>query len=175
MAVRSKLKQVGSFAAGVFDLKRGTRMERSERIRSGRQSVEVRMLKSFRVSASVPELELAVTLDATGGPLDALLVVESNLGLPGGVADGTVAGIPLAEPANLGERLEVTLQQPLAGVRYSLRVAKGTRVWYYPIETVNNSEGGYERIVQGACLMAVRAIQLGASPVRLRFRLRSLG
>ena len=174
VAVRSKLKQIGGFAAGAFDLKRGTRMERSERIRVGRRSVEVRMLKSFRVSATVPELELAITLAATGGPVEALLVVESNLGLPGGVADGTVAGIPLLEPADLGERAEVTLRQPLAGVGYSLRVAKGTRVWYYPIETVNNSEGGYERIVQGACLLAVRPVQLGASPVRLRFRLRSL-
>jgi alpha-amylase len=159
----------------VFDLKRGGQMERSERIRANRRSIEVRMRKSLRVSAAVSELELAVTLDVMGGPLNALLVVESNLGLPGGVADGTVAGIPLAEPADLGERAEVTLQQPLAGVRYSLRVAKGARVWYYPIETVNNSEGGYERIVQGACLMAVRPVQLGASPVRLRFRLRSLG
>ena len=52
-------------------------------------------------------------------------------------------------------------------------MAKGGRVWYYPIETVNNSESGYERIVQGACLLAVRPIRIGDAPVKLRFRLRS--
>jgi 4-alpha-glucanotransferase len=172
-AVRARLPELGGFASGAFDLKRGATMERSERIEAGRRSVMVRMAKSFRVSASVPELELNVTLSSEGGPLDALLVVESNLGLPGGVGDGSVASRPLKQPADLGTLSEVVLRQPQAQVEYRLQVAKGGRVWYYPIETVNNSENGYERIVQGACLLAVHPVRLGGAAVKLRFRLRS--
>ncbi len=173
-AVRTALPELGDFAAGAFTLKQGATMERTERVGAGRRSTLVRMAKSFRVNASVADLELAITLTAEGGPLDALLVVESNLGLPGGVADGSIGGQPLVRPADLGRRSEVALSQPGAGVEYRLQVAKGGRVWYYPIETVNNSDSGYERIVQGACLLAVHPVRLGAVPVKLRFRLRSL-
>ena len=172
-AVRSQLSELGNFGSGAFDLKRGATMERTERVESGRRAIEVRMAKSFRVSASTPDLELNVTLTGDGGRLDALLVVESNLALPGGVADGTVGGRRLGKPADLGALTEVVLNQPRAGAEYRLQVPKGGRIWYYPIETVNNSESGYERIVQGACLLAVHPVQLGGAPVKLRFRLRS--
>jgi 4-alpha-glucanotransferase len=172
-AVRSQLWELGNFAAGAFDLRRGATMERTERVESGRHAVEVRMAKSFRVSASVPDLELNVTLNADGGRLDALLVVECNLALPGGVADGTIAGQPLAKPVDLGSVTEVALRQPQAAAEYRFQVPAGGRIWYYPIETVNNSEGGFERIVQGACLLAVHPVRLSSTPVKLRYRLRS--
>jgi hypothetical protein len=174
-AVRSRLPELGNFGAGAFDLKRGATMERTERLKIGRRrSLQVRMAKSFRVSASVPDLELNLTLSAEGGPLDALLVVEANLGLPGGAADGTVAGRPLDRPADLGARTEVALRQPRAEVEYRFQLGKGGRAWYYPVETVNNSDSGYERIVQGACLLAVQPVHIVAAPLKLRFRLRAL-
>ena len=148
-------------------------MERTEEVVAGRSTILVRMAKSFRVSASAPDLELNVTLSGEGAALDALLVVESNLALPGGVKDGTIGGEPLGRPVDLGPRTEVTLRQPRAGAEYRLQVPRRGRVWYYPIETVNNSEGGYERIVQGACILAVHPVRLGGGPVKLRFRLRS--
>jgi 4-alpha-glucanotransferase len=172
-AVRSRLPEVGHFAAGAFELKRGATMERAERVAVGRRSVLVRMAKSFRVSASVPELELNLTLTGEASAIDLLLVVEANLGLPGGVADGSVAGLPLDRPADLGPRTEVALRQPVADVEYRLQLPRGGRAWYYPIETVNNSDSGYERIVQGACLLAVHPVRIGATPVKLRYRLRS--
>jgi len=27
------------------------------------------------------------------------------------------------------------------------------RLWWYPVETISNSEGGFERIYQGLCIM----------------------
>ena len=173
-AVRSRLPELGDFAAGSFTLKRGATMERTERITAGRRTALVRMAKSFRVNASVADLELSLTLSAEGGPLDALLLVESNLGLPGGVADGSIGGRPLNLPVDLGPRTEVALRQPAAGIEYRFQQPQGGRAWYYPVETVNNSDSGYERIVQGACLLAVHPVRLGAAAVKLRFRLRSL-
>ena len=172
-AVRSRLPELGDFAAGSFTLKRGATMERTERITAGRRTALVRMAKSFRVNASVADLELSLTLSAEGGPLDALLLVESNFGLPGGVADGSIGGRPLNLPVDLGPRTEVALRQPAAGIEYRFQQPQGGRAWYYPVETVNNSDSGYERIVQGACLLAVHPVRLGAA-VKLRFRLRSL-
>ena len=32
---------------------------------------------------------------------------------------------------------------------------------------------GYERVVQGACLVAVQPVRLGPKPLRLRYRLRA--
>jgi hypothetical protein len=137
--------------------------------------VSVRMAKSFRISQRDTAIGLDVVLSAQGGSVQAQLVVESNLALPSGPADGQVGGRSLRRPADLGNRSEVTLRQPAAGVRYRLRVARGGRVWYYPVETVNNSESGYERIVQGACLVAVLPVRLGESSTRYSFRLQAIG
>jgi alpha-amylase len=34
-------------------------------------------------------------------------------------------------------------------------------VWRYPIETVSNSDSGFERVYQGSALVAVRKLDLG--------------
>ena len=67
----------------------------------------------------------------------------------------------------------MALRQPIAEVEYRLQLPRAGRAWYYPIETVNNSDSGYERIVQGACVLAVHPVQIGAAPLKLRYRLRS--
>jgi hypothetical protein len=131
------------------------------------------MVKSFRISDRKAAIGLDLVLSAKGGPVKAQLVVESNLALPSGPADGDVGGRTLRRPADLGRRTEVTLRQPAAGVRYRLRLAGGGRAWYYPVETVNNSESGFERIVQGACLLAVVPVTLGERATTYSFRLQA--
>ncbi len=173
-ALRSRLRELGDFAAGPFDLRRQRSMERVEQLRAGGRPLRVRMVKSIRLDPLSPELELRVELKSEGGPVEALLVVESNLALAGAIGDGSVGGRPLERAADLGEREEVVLNQPAAGLEYRLRLPKGGRAWYYPVETVNNSESGYERIVQGACLLAVHRVRLGEGGARFRYRLRSL-
>ena len=173
-AMRSRQRELGGFAAGAFELKRAASMERVERLRLGGRALRIRMTKSFHVDQAGPELELRLTLESEGGPVDALLVVESNLGLLGAVGEGSVGGQPLDQAVDLGERMEVALSQPKAGLEYRLRLGKGGRAWYYPVETVNNSDSGYERIVQGGCLLAVHRVRLGEGVARFRYRLRSL-
>jgi alpha-amylase len=174
-AVRAELTELGGFAAGRFELTGPAAMERTESLTVQGRPVSVRMAKSFRISQRDTAIGLDVVLSAQGGSVQAQLVVESNLALPSGPADGQVGGRSLRRPADLGNRSEVTLRQPAAGVRYRLRVARGGRVWYYPVETVNNSESGYERIVQGACLVAVLPVRLGESSTRYSFRLQAIG
>ena len=172
--MRSRQPELGSFAAGSFESRRPASMERVERLRIGGRALRVRMAKSYRVGQAAPELELRLTLESEGGPADVLLVVESNLALLGAIGDGSVGGRPLDRAADLGERSEVALVQPGAGLEYRLRLGKGGRAWYYPVETVNNSDSGYERIVQGGCLLAVHPVRLGKGVTRFLYRLRSL-
>jgi len=170
-AVRAELDELGDFGGGRFELTGPGAMERSETVSVGGTPVTLRMGKAFRISERETAIGLDVTLDAQGGPLRAVLLVESNLALPAGPDNGDVGGRTLRRSADLGARTEVTLRQPAAGVRYRLRVARGGRVWYYPVETVNNSESGYERIVQGACLLAVIPVRLDEGSAKYTFRL----
>jgi len=170
-AVRSELDELGGFGGGSFEVIGQTAFERTETLAVEGRQATIRMAKSFQVSSRDCSIGLQVTLSADGGPVPALLVVESNLALPAGPVAGDVGGRPLRRPADLGMRGEVTLRQPAAGLRYRLRVAKGSRVWYYPVETVNNSESGYERIVQGACLLAVLPVRLDGVSAKYSFRL----
>ena len=170
-AVRGTIHELGGFAAGGFSLGRGGVMEREER--AGR--TRVRMRRSVHLDAAGQGLELRLTLESSGAALDALLVVESNLGLVASVHEGSVGGHPLDEPLDLGDGSRVVLAQPDGGLEYRLSAPPGSRLWYYPVETVNNSENGYERIVQGACLLALRPVRLGeGDALRLRWRLRAV-
>jgi alpha-amylase len=172
-AVASRLAEIGSFAAGAFEARPGLRLERTEELAIGRRRLRVRMEKTFGVSARRPEVSLALRLSAEGGTGEAWLLVECNLSLPGGAGDGKVGGLRLDLPADLGERVSTTLRQPRAGAGCAFSTPHGGQVWYYPVETVNNSEDGYERVVQGACLVAIQRVRLGA-PVTFRYRIRSL-
>lgn len=173
-AVRGQLVEIGAFAAGEFTVTGELRMERTEKIVRGGFEGHLRMTKRYRVSGTRPSVELDLSLRASPQPFEALLAVEWNLGLPGGPADGDIAGHRLDRPAVLGEIPRVTLRQPLAAAGYRLTLPDGARAWYYPVETVNNSEGGYERIVQGACLMAVIRVRVGQKPLRLRYRIEAI-
>ena len=91
-----------------------------------------------------------------------VVVIGTRLtGSPYYAADGSAAGRPLDQPADLGYLSEVALRQPLAEVEYRLQVAKGGRVWYYPIETVNNSENGFERVYHQGRVAALRQAGYG--------------
>jgi alpha-amylase len=171
-AVRAELDELGDFGGGIFELTGPAAMERSETVSVRGTPITVRMGKAFRISEKETAVGLDVTLSAQGGQLRAVLVVESNLALPAGPADGDVGGRALRRSADLGARTEVSLRQPAARVSYRVRVPDGSKVWYYPVETVNNSESGYERIVQGACVLAVVPVKLGESSTRYSFRLR---
>src|SRR5439155_12393314 len=40
-------------------------------------------------------------------------------------------------------------------------------VWRFPLETVSNSEGGFERTYQGSVIVPLFSLHLGAEPQRL--------
>ncbi|GAC1655967.1 MAG: DUF1926 domain-containing protein [Candidatus Dormibacteraceae bacterium] len=168
-----RLPEIGSFSIGEFSFEVATprvRMKRCETVTSGRHSIQVEMDKDIELATDRTQIELVLQLRGPG--LSALLIVECNIDLPGGANDGDVGGRRLDRPADLGPLRSVVVRQPGAGSRLSLSGPPGGRVWYYPVETVNNSESGYERIVQGACLAWVQPVQPGAGVLRFRYRMR---
>ena len=169
--LRATHRELGGFAAGEFEPGPGDSMTRTA-LAGG---ALVRMRKAIRPAGRGVALELELEVGAERGTLAALLVVESNLALPGGPLDGTVAGRPLDRAADLGQAAELRLEQPGAGAAYRLELPPGARAWYHPVETVNNSEAGYERILQGACLLAALPVTLGPEPLKLRYRLHAGG
>jgi hypothetical protein len=46
------------------------------------------------------------------------------------------------------------------GIRLDTLIQPAADAWISPIRTVSNSEGGFELVYQGSCVVAVRAIRL---------------
>ena len=52
------------------------------------------------------------------------------------------------------------------GIAVATTVSEPADAWWAPVETVSNSEGGFERVYQGAGLLAVVATVLAAGASR---------
>jgi alpha-amylase len=104
-----------------------------------------------------PTLWVAITVVADGA-FTGTLELEMNLNLSGGGgnpdayyrvddeetrhdADGSA---PAGADFHIGNRYE--------GVDIAATADPPAHAWWYPVETVSNSEGGFERIYQGSCL-----------------------
>jgi hypothetical protein len=127
----------------------------------------LRMEKRFQVDRHKPQLDVAVRIEMVSGQrLPALLLLETNLALFAGVddcwleVDRTRQRRRVDRPAALERaswaRLRATGQGDVC-----LKLRPTGRLWYYPVETVNNSEGGFERILQGGCFTAAFPVELG--------------
>jgi len=119
--------------------------------------------KTFRFGGgrSNPTLSLEVALENPGGtPLSFELAVEWNVNMLGGGHN------PAAYyESNAGERTshdisgEVAAATKIAfgndyeGVRVAARPEPAARLTWYPVETVSNSEAGFERVYQGSSLL----------------------
>jgi hypothetical protein len=53
-----------------------------------------------------------------------------------------------------------------AGVALVADLAPPCTLWYFPVETVSNSEGGLERVNQGACLAFLFNLRLAPAESR---------
>ena len=62
------------------------------------------------------------------------------------------------QAVEIAEAVSLVLLQPELATRCTVRISPPARIWYYPVETINNSEHGYERILQGGCLVTLHAV-----------------
>ena len=84
----------------------------------------------------------------------------------------------LNSKGELGGVGEIELVSEPLGMRIRMRFSRPANLWRFPVETISNSEAGFERSYQGSCLLPWWEIALapGASwEVELDFILRSHG
>jgi 4-alpha-glucanotransferase len=118
--------------------------------------------KAYRFDGdrSKPKLELAVTVENPGEwPLEFELATEWNLDLLGGghnpAAYYEVGADRTAHDVG-GELLDtrgIAFGNDYEGVRIEARAEPDARLTWFPVETVSNSEAGFERSYQGSCML----------------------
>jgi alpha-amylase len=164
---RATYDELGDFTEGVFE---ATVVEAdrvvARRLGAVKVDGETRPLmleKTFRFGGgrSNPTLSLEVALENPGGtPLSLELAVEWNVNMLGGGHNPSAY-----YESNAGERTshdisgeaaaatEIAFGNDYEGVRVVTRPEPAARLTWYPVETVSNSEAGFERVYQGSSLL----------------------
>jgi alpha-amylase len=129
----------------------------------------VLIVKTIRISGGRLDPRLAVEVsveNVSDTPFEALLGLEFAVMLLGGghnpAAWHEVAGERVAHDgfatASAADRLLSGNDQ--LGIRLETLIQPAADAWISPIRTVSNSEGGFELVYQGSCVLALRPIRL---------------
>lgn len=179
-AFRAGEGEVGEFVEGVYDAV----------LRSSEQRVEVRMTRGAQVgsyavvvtktiglNAGSQTLEIDYTLDGLPSDVPLQFAVEFNFaGLPAGQSDryyydgnGRTLG-PLEAVQSLEATSRLGLMDEWKGLDIGLEFSEPTRLWTFPIQTVSQSEGGFELVHQSCCVVP-RWVVMGDSEGRWSVRI----
>ena len=157
--VRGEAEERGDFAAGVYQskIRRSSDRVQVQLVRQGNAwGIPLRITKAVTIHAGSPSLDIAYLIE--GLPRDGLLhfAVEMNFaGLPSGADDRFFyRGSPQNRLGHLGSALDLDDVQDLGmvdqwlGIDVRLDLNRESRIWTFPIETVSQSEGGFELVHQ---------------------------
>ena len=157
--VRGEAEERGDFAAGVYQskIRRSPDRVQVQLVRQGNAwGIPLRITKAVTIHAGSPSLDIAYLIE--GLPRDGLLhfAVEMNFaGLPSGADDRFFyRGSPQNRLGHLGSALDLDDVQDLGmvdqwlGIDVRLDLNRESRIWTFPIETVSQSEGGFELVHQ---------------------------
>ncbi len=167
--------ELGDAIGGAFEIVELTPgslvARRDATVSTGDVPVPVRLTKRLRLGGDrrQPTLELAIDLENTGDRrIDARLGVEWTTTMLGG------GGNPAAWWEIGGERTghdgsgQATAVERLAqgndyiGIDIETTVSEPADAWWAPVETISNSEQGFERVYQGSGLLLSWPIALAA-------------
>ncbi|MGQ9594499.1 MAG: alpha-amylase/4-alpha-glucanotransferase domain-containing protein [Anaerolineae bacterium] len=155
------------------------RLWRDGHVWQGEDRLPVRVEKHL---ALVPgEAALEVTYHLTNGgerPLEARFGVETNWATLGGNGPHAWYALPGGVRAGLATRGvwegvdAFRMAVAWAGWQVEVHLEPPATLWAFPLETVSNSEAGFERVYQGSCGMPTWVLRLGPGETwegRLRF------
>jgi len=135
------------------------RLERHGRLTLGDQSFPLRLEKAVTVPRRGQQVAVRYRVENEGQEVSFLLASEWNLN-PIQAPDGDdriqtlrVKGKKrsLAHAGQAGSVRRAAVVGG-AGVALVAKLAQSCTLWHFPVESVSNSEGGLERVNQGACL-----------------------
>jgi len=170
---RGEANEQGDFVQGVYEskIRRSSDRIQVQLTRLGRVGPhEVRITKGITLAAGSNTLEIGYLLENL--PLSEPLhfAVELNLaGLPSGADDryfhdgrGNRLG-QLGKQLDLSETQHLSLVDEWLGIDVGLAFNRPTGLWTFPVETVSQSEGGFELVHQSVCAVPHWLIKPDAS------------
>lgn len=156
--IRGEADEAGDFIDGFYEskIRRAADRVQVQLTRLGRAAGrEVRITKGVTLVAGSGTLEIAYLLENLPADVPLHFAVEFNFaGLPSGADDryfhdgqGLKLG-QLGRQLDLSEVQAVNLVDEWLGIDVGLAFNRPTGVWTFPIETVSQSEGGFELVHQ---------------------------
>lgn len=169
---RSDYDEAGDFIGQPYEFKldqnkKGTKVRllfrREGQVRDGTELKPVRVEKYFVFEAGSNTFEVTYTVTNLHSNLllNTIFGFETNYGLNSGHADDSFYTINHTRPENAyldskeesAEVQTLSLENGWFKLRVSLDFDRLATLWRLPIETVQNSEGGFERVYQASCLL----------------------
>ncbi len=164
----SRYQELGDFRNAVFESKVSEPKKKGQAAlvqfsHEGHvDSSPVKLVKKLHFSQGDFGLEAAYEIqNKSTKNLDFLFLAEWNLTLLAGDAHDRnyfVKGRTLSQPRlfSVGEEKGVNEMGMLDGwleLEVNFQVEKPATFWRYPVETISQSEGGFERVYQGSCML----------------------
>jgi len=168
-------EDMGDFAAGSWDLATRTgkgkvvlEFSRGGIVAQPGGPVKVAVVKRVTVTDSSPSLDVRYTIVPSGGRLKARFAVESVFSMLAGNAPDRYFSFPgrkVAERhlASSGEEAgvsSVSMVDEWLDLSVTLEFEPAALFWRFPVETVSNSDSGFERVYQGSAVVPVRDLDL---------------
>ncbi len=165
------------------------------KIRRGGERIQLQMRRDGNAWGYPITITKAITMESTSSDLTITYLlenlprdrsfhfaVEMNFaGLPSGADDRFFSDLQGNRLGQLGKRLDlrdshgISLTDQWLGIETGLSIDRSSRLWAMPVETVSQSEAGFELVHQSVCVMPhwqVRADQAGTWSVRMKLMTR---
>lgn len=172
----SRYGEQGDFVNQPFTLKSAERQGGSFVVEMERQGGlypqglkhPLRVIKRVVVSLIEPKLEVFTTVQNLGEAIDLRLARQWNMTLLAGDAEDrrlTVKGerLPMNRSGLVEDLATFTLEDEWQNLRVSFEMDEPISLLHYPVETISQSEGGFERTYQGTALALISSFRLGAA------------
>ncbi len=163
----ARAEDLGDFATGVYEakLRRGdgkvqALLSRTGVVRGSAGQLPVRITKAVSLERGSATLDIAYLLEGLPAGQELLFGVEFNFaGLPAGLdnryyhmANGVRLG-HFGSRLELPEARELSARDEWLGIDVRWEADRATRLWAFPVESVSQSEGGFELVHQSIALI----------------------
>lgn len=158
---------VGEFEAGVSRAKDVAVLTMLRRGRTG-AGTATDITKVVRLTPNEPAIQVEYGIRNTDSvALTAVFGVEFNLAMLSAdesarfyCLDSDEPAAPLTAQQEFPERTVLTVRDLHLGIDVVLSFSAPSQVWVYPVQTVSQSESGFELVYQGSCIMPRWAITI---------------
>lgn len=171
---RSSYGEMGDFRQGLFSHRLVERRKKSNLllftregyIRTGDARKMIKMDKLVRADESSAGFTVSYSLFSPDSDLKCRFAVQNCLSLLAGDAPDRYFLFPDGNRSRLASRGELDEVENLSvvdewlGIEISIDFSPAAVLWRFPIETVSNSESGFESVYQGSVLVTVWPLEL---------------